>query len=53
MDSAIIWNTNTKNIHKYIKNVQTGCTGYLHGSNTNGRKINNNLLIISRAPDCE
>ncbi len=28
------------------KNVQTGCTGYLHSSNTNGRKIINNLLII-------
>ncbi len=29
------------------KNVQTGCTGYLHSSNTNGRNIINNLLIIS------
>ncbi len=77
MDSAIIWNTNTKNIHKYKKmnevenkkktcagqytvdlinnnirrnvqeDVQTGCTGCLHSSNMNGRKIINNLLIIS------
>ncbi len=29
------------------RNVQTGCTGYLHSSNTNGRKMINNLLIIS------
>ncbi len=29
------------------EDVQTGCTGYLHSSNTNGRKIINNLLIIS------
>ncbi len=29
------------------EDVQTGCAGYLHSSNTNGRKIINNLLIIS------
>ncbi len=36
------------NIRRNVQeDVQTGCTGYLHSSNTNGRKIINNLLIIS------
>ncbi len=35
------------NIRRNVQeDVQTGCTGYLHGSNTNGRKIINDLLII-------
>ncbi len=36
------------NIRRNVQeDVQTGCTGYLHSSNTNGRNIINNLLIIS------
>ncbi len=36
------------NIRRNVQeDVQTCCTGYLHSSNTNGRKIINNLLIIS------
>ncbi len=35
------------NIRRNVReDVQTGCTGYLHSSNTNGRKIINNFLII-------
>ncbi len=35
------------NIRRNVQeDVQTGCTGYLHSSNKNGRKIINNLLII-------
>ncbi len=36
------------NIRRNVQeDVQKGCTGYLHCSKTNGRKIINNLLIIS------
>ncbi len=44
----LINNNIRRNVQEY---VQTGCTGYLHSSNRNGRKITiiitNNLLIIS------
>ncbi len=35
------------NIRRNVQeDMQTGCTGYLHSSNMNGRKIINNLVML-------